>query len=123
MKLLNDFFHITKTFKTEDGKDAVAITLNLDHDIYKVHFPNNPVTPGVFIIGIINETLEHITGQKLQLSHIKNLKFVGILAPNNAKNVTVVFQSLENDKHTCKAKGILTNDDGILTKFSLVYKA
>lgn len=122
MKLLNNFFNITKAYKTEKGKDAVGIELNPDHDIFKAHFPNNPVTPGVCIIGIISETLEYITGKQLLLSHIKNLKFVGILSPITAKNVTVVFHSIDTDDECLKVKGELTNEDSILTKFSFIFK-
>ena len=41
----------------EDKGQEVKIRLNPDHEIYRAHFPGNPITPGVCIVQIISEVL------------------------------------------------------------------
>lgn len=51
--LLNDFFKITD-IKNAD-KYTISIEMNPKHDIYKGHFPGNPITPGVCLTQMVKE--------------------------------------------------------------------
>ncbi len=85
--LLNDFFRITDIQVAE--KYAVAIELNAAHDIFKGHFPNNPITPGVCLTQMVKESIEQITNKKLMLVVGANLKFMAILNPQVHPKVTI----------------------------------
>ena len=71
MKLQNEMFTIE-----EDKGQEVKIRLNPDHEIYRAHFPGNPITPGVCIVQIISEVLGVQQHRQLALDSIVNLKFV-----------------------------------------------
>ena len=62
--ILTDFYTLQSYDKNE--KSFVAnIILNKDHEIFKGHFPGNPVTPGVCMMQIVKELTEEFTGKKL----------------------------------------------------------
>lgn len=94
MKLINDFFHIN-SMTTEEKSTTVEISLNSEHFIYKAHFPDMPITPGVCIIQMALEILSHITEKELILDNIKNVKFLSVLQPDNNP---VIFQYTKFEK-------------------------
>ena len=51
----------------EQNVNAV-IELNKDHDIFKGHFPGNPVMPGVCMLQIIKELTEKAVDKSLFLT-------------------------------------------------------
>ena len=91
--------------------DQVAVRLNGGHEIYKAHFPGNPITPGVCIVQMIGELLSDRCGRRLSLSKIVNLKFV---AP-------ISFTLVDDTATACKGKGTITSGEQLLTQFSLVF--
>ena len=74
MKLVNDFYDIIATASTDDGFRC-KVRLNSDHPLYRVHFPGNPVTPGVCLIQIATEILEQEYHKMLLLSKADSIKF------------------------------------------------
>ena len=63
--LLNDFYTINKQ-TDQDGIITSSITLNLNHPIYKGHFPQQPVVPGVCMMQMMAE----LVGEALEITKI-----------------------------------------------------
>ena len=42
----------------ENGQPTYTIVVNENHFIYKAHFPNNPITPGVCMVQMIEEIMK-----------------------------------------------------------------
>ncbi len=80
MILKNDFF-TTRQFTEEDNTLKYQIQLNPTHEIYKAHFPGNPVTPGVCITQIVQELVTEHLQQKFFLSRIIRAKFTNVVNP------------------------------------------
>lgn len=116
MKLLNDMFAIVG-----GDFDNIRLRLNLDHPVYHAHFPDNPITPGVCIVQLVGELLGERFGRKFSLGKIVNLKFVSTISPVETPLVEVHFDSVEPVGDDCKVKGVITAEDGIKTKFSIIY--
>ena len=70
---------------------------------------------------IVGELLGERLGRQLALSKIVNLKFVSTVSPVETPTVEVHFDSVEVDGSACKAKGTITAEDGVKTKFSILY--
>ena len=122
MKLINDFFYInSKTI--EEESTTVEISLNPEHFIYKAHFPNLPITPGVCIIQMALEIMSDIYTQKLVLESVKNVKFLSVLQPDSTP---VVFQytKLEkiDDTLAFKAMVQVKKQNDIIAKLSFTAK-
>ena len=117
MKLNNDIYTII-----EKHDNAVTIRLLPESAIFKGHFPGNPITPGVCQVGIIGELLETMCGRKLTLCEVKNLKFVEVLKPDVTEEVCITFEKVEDDGNILVAKGIVSSEATVFTKFSLVFE-
>lgn len=91
MKLIDNFFHILDAHATDDSY-VCKVKLNAAHPIYRVHFPENPITPGVCLLQIATELLEQKYGKKLLLSKAKSIKFKKIIGPD--EEPTFIFTKI-----------------------------
>lgn len=82
MKLKNSLFKIEAEEILEPYEARVDFVLLPDCPVYKAHFPGQPITPGVCIIQMIKEMAESIKGINLNVTAVKNAKFLQPLEPN-----------------------------------------
>jgi 3-hydroxyacyl-[acyl-carrier-protein] dehydratase len=104
----------------EKADNVVRIRLRAESEIFKGHFPGNPITPGVCQVGIIGELAEKLCSCKLTLREVKTLKYTDILRPS-AKDVEVKFDKLDETGGELAAKGTVVSDGQVYTKFSLIF--
>lgn len=106
------------------GSDTSCDTIVLiaDHEIYRAHFPGNPITPGVCIVQIITELLQLRLDCALRLNTVISLKFVNTISPIDDPTVTVNFASVDvdNEAGTVRVKGTIVSPTEVKTKFSLL---
>jgi 3-hydroxyacyl-[acyl-carrier-protein] dehydratase len=123
MSRLKDDFYTVKENKTisENGFNTV-IELNVDHVIYKGHFPQMPVVPGVCQVQIIKELLEDKLDKKLLMLTGDNIKFTGMIVPtqNAVINIDMNYNLKENDVISAEARLFFGNT--IFTKFKGTFK-
>ncbi|MEL5895446.1 beta-hydroxyacyl-ACP dehydratase [Bacteroides sp. GD17] len=82
-----------------DGLDAVyRIALLPDCDVYRGHFPGNPVSPGVCNIETIKECAMLLTGKRLLISTIKQCRLTAVASPALCPEVDVILSLLPTDK-------------------------
>ena len=120
--LLTDFYTIQKIDEVETGKYSALIHLNKDHDVFKGHFPNNPVLPGVCTMQIIKELTETIVQKSLVLSRAINVKFMALINPvvNPTLRLELDIETLENGE--IKVKNSTFFDATLALKLSNNYK-
>ncbi|MBO5721231.1 MAG: beta-hydroxyacyl-ACP dehydratase [Bacteroidales bacterium] len=120
MRLIDDFFSINSF--TEEGNDIVCkITLNKEHFIYKAHFPENPITPGVCIMQIVQEILEKKVNSRLSLKTLHNIKYLSIISPIENKELIIILNYSINEDLSIKVKGIIKSEESVFTKYSATY--
>ncbi|HCM32879.1 MULTISPECIES: 3-hydroxyacyl-ACP dehydratase [Chryseobacterium] len=119
--ILKDFYTLTSHEKAENGSFIAYINLNKDHDIFKGHFPGNPVTPGVCMMQIIKELTEEFTGSKLFLKTASNVKFMAIINPFETPDLKLQLDITENEEDV-KVKNITSFGETIALKLSVSYK-
>ncbi len=114
--LLNDFYTVDLIEKPKENKLLANIQLNVEHPIFKGHFEQMPVVPGVCQTQIIKELLQQELNKNLVLTNGNNIKFTGMIIPNqNSKiNVELTYIEVEN-KYVVDAKLFFENT--IFTKF------
>ncbi|MCD8297979.1 MAG: beta-hydroxyacyl-ACP dehydratase [Prevotella sp.] len=74
------------------GKDLSGvfhIALCPDCDVYRGHFPDNPVSPGVCNIQTIIECAEKLTGQPLQIRSIRRCRMTTVATPATCPELEV----------------------------------
>ena len=79
--LLQDFYNIQEIRETEENKVTAIIELNKDHEVYKGHFPGNPVVPGVCLTQIVKEVTESYFGKTLFMESADHIKFMAVVNP------------------------------------------
>lgn len=105
--LKNHFYTLTSPVPKNESNFRTLIVLNKDHDIFKGHFPELPVVPGVCMMGIIKELLEQNTGQMHQLKSAANIKFMALINPNEHREVEVEIKHVHNEDGTYTLDGII----------------
>lgn len=63
--------------------------INADHEIFKGHFPGNPIVPGVCQLEMLKEILADHLGQNLFFNSISDMKFISMWMPNESELVYV----------------------------------
>lgn len=119
--IFTDFYTLESYEKTENGSFIANISLNKDHDIFKGHFPGNPVTPGVCMMQIVKELTEEFTDRKLFLKSASNVKFMAIINPFETPDLKLQLDITENEDEI-KVKNTTSFGETIALKMSVSYK-
>ncbi|WP_412850996.1 3-hydroxyacyl-ACP dehydratase [Chryseobacterium sp. PMSZPI] len=119
--ILTDFYTLESYEKLENGSFIAHIHLNKDHDIFKGHFPGNPVTPGVCMMQIVKELTEEFICSKLFLKTASNVKFMAIINPFETPDLHLQLDITENEEDV-KVKNTTSFGETIALKMSVSYK-
>lgn len=117
--ILNNFYEL-KSHASENNIFRANITLNKDHEIFKGHFPGNPVTPGVCMMQIVKDLTEEFTGSKLFLKTASNVKFMAIINPFETPDLILELDISEKDGEL-KVKNTTSFGETIALKLSVIY--
>lgn len=114
--LIKDLYTVEK-YQEEDLKIKATVFINKDNEIFKGHFPNNPVMPGVCMIQIIKELSEKALNTKLFMQKTTNVKFMALIVPdkNPLLNLDITISKSED---IFKIKNTTVFEDTIALKFS-----
>lgn len=118
--LIEGLYNVEVTEKTDSGISA-RIHLNKAHDIFKGHFPGNPVMPGVCMIQIIKELTEEATAKNLFLSVSSNIKFMAIINPEKNPDLKLSIDILE-ENGIIKVKNVTSFEDTVALKLNATFK-
>jgi len=119
--ILTDFYTVQSIDRTESGNFTARIVLNKEHDIFKGHFPGNPVTPGVCMMQIVKELTEECTGTQLFLKSASNVKFMAIINPFETPELTLQLDVTEHEQDI-KVKNVTAFGETIALKMSVHYQ-
>lgn len=121
MMLKNNLYRIAA-----ENKDEKSYRLELIPDcmIYRAHFPEQPITPGVCIIQIASELLTDLYSLTFELSSVSNAKYLAVINPQDTPELTYTFKKtvFDDEKQSVKVSVIVSNNDTVFTKLSLVYR-
>lgn len=119
--VLNDFYTVTDTAEDEEGKYVSSIKLNKDHDIFKGHFPGNPITPGVCMMQIIKELTQSILGYKVFMNAASNVKFMATINPEETPEVRIEKQIEVAEDGVIKLKSASYIGETVALKLNVSY--
>ena len=113
--LLNDFYTINSK-QSGDGSITCTVQLDVTHAIFKGHFEQMPVVPGVCQTQIIKELLQEELGIDLVMTKGDNIKFTGMIIPTKHPDfqLEITYKKPDQD-YVVEAK--LFFEDTIFTKF------
>lgn len=119
MKLQNNLYTIV-----ERNDNNFRIALNAEDIIYKAHFPEQPITPGVCIIQIASELLNVYFNRDISLSEVVNAKFLSVINPIETEEVVYAIGKMAYNEtdNTLKVAITVFSDKTVCAKLSLLYK-
>lgn len=118
--LLKDFYKVNK-IEHSNGKAVANITINKDHEVFKGHFPENPVTPGVCMMQIIKELTEQILAKKLFMASASNVKFMAIINPDKTPDLELSLDISETETGF-RVKNITKFEETVALKLTTNYQ-
>lgn len=110
--LAESFFTIESKSKNEAGEIIYDIDLNPNHDIYKGHFPNMPICPGVCNIQTIRECVEMEVGKKLTIKAIAQCRFSALIVPTENKKLRITLNLVSESENEWNVISKITSPDG-----------
>ena len=119
--LLKDFYKVLTLEDKGAGKYNVQILVNENHDVFKGHFPGNPIMPGVCMMQIIKELTSQVTNAQLMLQSLNNVKFMALINPFVTPQLTLELE-VAPTTDLVKVKAVTLFNDTVALKFSAVYK-
>lgn len=121
--LLIDFYtELSSTFSKENETGFTSlIRLNPLHEVYKGHFPQVPVAPGVVLVQIVKEILEEKLQVKLRLTEGDNIKFLALINPTENNEFHLDF-SLKRAEEMLEVNAGYTNNGKSFSKFKGKFK-
>ena len=120
--LLKDFYTVNQLDKLAENKYQAQVLLNASHEVFKGHFPGNPVTPGVCMMQIIKELTQEIVGVPLQMTASSNVKFMAIINPETNPELTLELDLVGDLDSEMKVKNTTKFGDTVALKLTNTYR-
>lgn len=118
--LLKDFYTVN-TIEVVDNLATAHITINKNHEVFKGHFPGNPITPGVCMMQIIKELTQDIVKESLFMQSSSNIKFLAIINPEKNADLVLTLDISKNED-IYKVKNITKFEDTVALKLTANFK-
>lgn len=119
--MLIEGLYTLQDFTQNEETVTATIKLHQEHDVFKGHFPGNPVMPGVCMIQIIKELTEKAVGKDLFLSVSTNIKFMAIINPEKNDTLVLTLNIVETENEV-KVKNTTSFEDTLALKLSATFK-
>ena len=114
--LIKDFYTVESFTFSEEVVNA-TILLNPGHDVYKGHFPGQPVVPGVIQIQILREMTEQALKTELFISELTSAKYLNMIVPDNHPLMAeLTFKTTEEGY---RINGVLKNNETVFSKVKM----
>jgi 3-hydroxyacyl-[acyl-carrier-protein] dehydratase len=105
--------------KEEDGENITfTIRQNKSNEIFKAHFPGNPITPGACLVEIARELCEKHIGKSLKIRFLKSVKFLNIITPIANEFLKFDISLSPADDNAFDAKIQIISDENVYTKIN-----
>ena len=121
--LLNNFYKITDIIK-EENSSIFKVELNPSHSIYKGHFEEQPIVPGVCTLQIIKECAEKVANKELFYSYISSCKFLSLIDPqiNKLLEINITLKEIDENQISLLAEGKYQHTETIFIKVKATLK-
>ena len=84
-------FYTLEAFSAAENEVQATISLNPHHEVYKGHFLNQPVVPGVIQLQIIKELMQKAVNNKLMLSEVAFVKYLKVIIPDRHPKLSLTI--------------------------------
>jgi 3-hydroxyacyl-[acyl-carrier-protein] dehydratase len=114
--LNKDLYHIG-SIHLEEQELIAQIELNTKHPIFKGHFPDVPVLPGVTMMQMVKEILEEALGKPLLIKKAGQLKFLQMINPEKTAQLSFHIKYNETEEGL-KVNALLAHQEVVFFKMT-----
>ncbi len=120
--LLKDLYSFS-ILSVDNEEIKAKIEINKNSRIYKGHFPQMPVTPGVCQVLIIKEVVSKVLNKSLMLTESGNIKFLSMHNPAETVGLllTINYKCISEDD--ISVTGLLYSNNTKYLKFDGVFRS
>jgi 3-hydroxyacyl-[acyl-carrier-protein] dehydratase len=119
--MLNELFTFSEIL-VEGNIITANVKLDSSHEIFKGHFPGEPVLPGVCQAQMVKELLEIHLKRQLRLIKANDIKFLSIINPDDNKLIRIELKVTYQEDASIRVEARLQDDSGPLFKFKGIFK-
>ena len=114
--LLGSFYNITETSREGQTFRAKAC-FNAAHPIFKGHFPDLPVVPGVCQVQMLTETLSKMLGRTIEIKRGQHIKFLALINPTKVKELLMEIKIEKETEGTMLVSASYFNTEETFFRF------
>ena len=104
---MEDFFEILSSTTEADGTHVFVVKVNREHEIFKGHFPEKPIVPGVTTLMMTRMCAQRVLGKdSLRFQTVKDAKYIAPIVPDG-KPIRISFSLTGLD-----IKAVVAAEDG-----------
>jgi 3-hydroxyacyl-[acyl-carrier-protein] dehydratase len=74
---------------SSSGDGIFEVRLNPDHTIFRGHFPDNPVLPGICSLMIVRECASLVAGRQLEYDSVRESKYLSVITPDTELTIKI----------------------------------
>ncbi len=98
-----------------------SIHLNESHEVFRGHFPETSILPGVYYLELISEILQQQHSEKITFKSASNIKFLAPILPQSTPSFELSIQWKEENT-TLTINAIAQKDNVIFSKLKCLYE-
>lgn len=114
--LLGSFYNITESSREGQTFRAKA-SFNAAHPIFKGHFPDLPVVPGVCQVQMLTETLSQMLGRTIEIKRGQHIKFLALLNPTKVKELLMEIKIEKETEGTMLVSALYSTPEELFFRF------
>lgn len=114
--MLENKLYLIEHKEVNGEKITFTIRQNKSNEIFKAHFPGNPITPETCLIEIARELCEKHIGKSLKIRFLKSVKFFNIITPIANEFLKFDISLFSADDNVFYAKIRILADENVYTK-------
>lgn len=114
--LLGSFYNIIES-SSEGQTFRAKASFNAAHPIFKGHFPDLPVVPGVCQTQMLTETLSHILGRPIEIKRAQHIKFLALMNPTKVKELQMEIKIEKETEGTMLVSAFYSTPEEMFFRF------
>ena len=118
--LINNLYEILN-LELKGEKIIAEIRLNPAHDIYKGHFPDQPLLPGVLQLQIVKEILSEAIKKEICLKSSSNIKFLSMIDPGQVDKLSIEIDIISEIAGMYKVNARIHSGNTVFLRLKGVY--
>lgn len=113
MVLQNSYFTVVER---HDAGDTICFRVRMEggHEVYKGHFPGNPVSPGVCNLQMVKECAQMVAGRELRFAKISQYRLTGVISPAKYPELDVMVALSEGEGEYALRASVMSGDVSLI---------